>query len=485
MSNLAQLDIADRDMAAQSSRQSSRQILKTADHLMKRGQHRMALAGLLPLLQESSLDVEVLDRAASCYFQLGDFQTAISLVEVLIQLRPDLTAGWGKLAAMKHTLGDKQGAIEGYCKVLKDNKNSAYALSALNRLDPFKRNSQNASRLRKLSKSPTLSNSERSAVFSALGQIEQASNRPNSAFRFFAKAKAVQKVDYSPETMEQLVEGQIQKFRKNTTTECHRDGPRIVFVMGMPRSGTTLVETILARHSMVGTAGESTALSETLQVVRQHVKDTQRGADVWDWFGQLSEQEIAIFRQSYYGFLSQGTAVSNDVIVDKMPGNSLHLGLAHMLLPDAKFIFMSRHPLDVGLSNFATIFGAGNKFSCRLDWIGQTTRSVYRSIEDYKQKLPDQLRIQSYRGLVTNPEIQIRALLEHAELPWEPECLSPQDAEGAIRTASVEQAREKINTRALGKWQPYEQQLQPLVDALGGPDWIQAWQTQDEMSASC
>ena len=121
MSNLAQLDIADRDMAAQSSRQSSRQILKTADHLMKRGQHRMALAGLLPLLQESSLDVEVLDRAASCYFQLGDFQTAISLVEVLIQLRPDLTAGWGKLAAMKHTLGDKQGAIEGYCKVLKDN----------------------------------------------------------------------------------------------------------------------------------------------------------------------------------------------------------------------------------------------------------------------------------------------------------------------------------------------------------------------------
>ncbi|WIY24602.1 tetratricopeptide repeat-containing sulfotransferase family protein [Parasedimentitalea psychrophila] len=484
MSNSAQLDISDRDMAAQ----SSRQILKTADHLMERRQYRMALAGLLPLMQESSLDVAVLDRTASCYFQLGDCQAAISLVEVLIQLRPDLTAGWGKLAAMKHSLGDKQGAIEGYRKVLKEDKNSVFALAALNRLDPFRRDGQKASRLRKLSKSPKspkLSNAERSAVFSALGQIEHASNRPNSAFRFFAKAKAAQKADYSPEVMEQLVDGQIEKFRKNTTTECHRDGPRIVFVMGMPRSGTTLVETILARHSIVGTAGESTALSKTLQVVRQHIKDTQRGADVWDWFGQLSEQEIAIFRQSYYGFLSQGTTVSNDVIVDKMPGNSLHLGLAHMLLPNAKFIFMSRHPLDVGLSNFSTIFGTGNQFSSRLDWIGQTTRSVYRSIEDYKQKLPDQLRIQSYQGLVTNPEIQIRALLDHAGLSWEPDCLSPQDAEGAIRTASVEQAREKINTRALGKWQPYEQQLQPLVDALGGPEWIQAWQTQDKMSASC
>jgi len=322
-------------------------------------------------------------------------------------------------------------------------------------------------------------------VFNTLGQIEQTANRPSSAFRFFAKAKAAQKVDFSPDALDQLVDGQVQNFQKSAAPENDRKGPRIVFVVGMPRSGTTLVESILARHSNVGTVGESPALSKTLQVVRQHIKDTQRGAEAWDWCGQLSEQEILLFRQYYFEFIMQRTTVTDEVIVDKMPRNSLHLGLAHLLLPDAKFIFMSRHPLDVGLSNFSTSLDVGNEFSCRLEWIGRMTRSVYRSIEDYKKKLPDQLRIQSYQGLVTNPETEIRALLEHAGLSWQTDCLSPQDAVGAIRTASVQQAREKINTHALGKWEPYQEQLQPLVNALGGPDWIQDWQNQDQMSACC
>ena len=481
MPNSAQLENSSQVVASH----STQHVLTTADFLVRKGHYRMALAGLLPLLQGGSLDAGVLDRTASCYFQLGDTQTAISLVETLIEIRPDLTAVWGKLAAMKHSTGDKKGAIEGYHKVLKVSPNSALALSALNRVAPFKRNSSKAARLRTISKSKNLSSDERSAVFSALGQIEHSSNRPGAAFRFFAKAKAIKEGGFAPDAMDQLVDGQIQKFQHSSTPESQTDGPRVVFVVGMPRSGTTLVENILARHSTVGTIGESPALSKTLQVVRKHVEDTHRGADVWDWFGQLSEQEISMFRRCYYEFVSQGQNVTHDVIVDKMPHNSLNLGLAHILLPDAKFVFMSRHPLDVGLSNFSTNFHTGNEFTCRLDWIGRMTCSIYRSIEDYKNKLPDQLRIQSYQELVTAPEPQIRALLKHTNLAWQDECLAPQDVVGAIRTASVEQVREKINTKALGKWEPYQEHLQPLVDALGGPEWIRNWQTMDEMSASC
>jgi len=459
-------------------------VLKTAEHLMQKGQYRMALAGLVSALQGGSLDPAVLDKAASCYFQLGDSQTAISLLEMLTQIRPDIVAAWGKLAAMKQTVGDKQGAIEGYRKVLKGDHNSVFGLSALNRLEPFKSNSQKVARLRKLSKSKKLSNVERSLVFNTLGQCEQTANRTSSAFKFFAKAKAVQKPEFFTDELDTLVDGQTERFHSSPTAESDHKGPRVVFVVGMPRSGTTLVENILARHSMVETVGESPALSQTLQVVRQHVSGTQRGAEPWDWFGKLSAQEVSIFRQHYFELISQNSNVSHDVVVDKMPRNSFHLGLAHVLMPDAKFVFMSRHPLDVGLSNFSTNLDVGNEFSCRLEWIGRMTRVIYRSVEDYKEKLPDQLRIQSYEGLVTNPEAQIKALLDHAELPWQDDCLSPQDAVGAIRTASVDQAREKINTRALGKWQAYQEQLQPLVEALGGPKWIEAWREQDQIAAT-
>lgn len=458
-------------------------LLASVDRHIGAGEYRLALTVLIPLMQAGSYDVPILDRAATCYLQIGDTQAAISLIEVITEIRPELAMGWGKLAALKLTVGDKTGAIRGFRKALGINPNSAYALSALNGLEPFKRDSGKVARLRKLAKSTKLPPSEMQSILNTLGQVEHNSGRPKIAFRFFAKAKAVAQADFKPECMDELVDGQIRHFQANSGTDENPDGPRIVFLVGMPRSGTTLLEQILTRHSQVGTIGESPALTKTLLAVRQHVKNTQRGQNLWDWCDRLTEQETSIFRQYYYECINRDTVPSNDVIVDKMPFNSFHLGLAHTLLPDAKFVFMSRHPLDVGLSNFRTSFHSGNEFSHQLKWIGQMTRSIYRSTQDYQAKLTTQLRVQSYQGLVTNPDIQIKALLEHVGLPWQQDCLSPQDLGGAIRTASVHQVRESINTRALDKWKAYKDQLQPLLVALGGQEWVHHWQDLDSAAA--
>ena len=173
-------------------------------------------------------------------------------------------------------------------------------------------------------------------------------------------------------------------------------------------------------------------------------------------------------------------AAPGQVVVDKMPMDCLDLGLARLILPEARFVFMARHPLDVGLSNFVTAFDRGNGFSTRLDWIAHITRLVYASLDDYGPKLGAALRVQSYRALVETPEAQIRALLDHVQLPFEAACLTPEAAGGAVKTASVLQVREKINRAGLGKWHFYEEQLAPLVEALGGPEWIDTWETLDQ-----
>ena len=439
----------------------------------------------MPLLQSGCLDAPVLDRAANCYMQIGDTQTAASLLEVITQTQPRLASGWGKLAALKMTVGDEPGAIMGFRKVLEITPNSGHALAALNRLEPYKRNSAKVARLRKLAKSNKLPQSERVAVLNTLGQVEHNTGHFKSAFRYFAKSKAAAKAEFHPEAMDDLVDGQIGQFQATGIVEENSDGPRIVFIVGMPRSGTTMLEQILTRHSQTHTVGESPALTKTLQAVRHHVGDKLGKADPWDWCDSLTDHEISIFRRYYYTCAGQNAPLSGDVFVDKMPFNSFHLGLAHLLLPDAKFVFMSRHPLDVGLSNFSINFQSGNEFSRRLEWIGQMTRTVYRSMQDYKQKLPNQLRVQSYQKLVSCPEGQIKALLDHIGLPWRQDCLSPGNTDGAIRTASVQQARKEINTDALNKWKPYEEQLQPLIAALGGQEWIQNWQELDNATADC
>jgi len=160
------------------------------------------------------------------------------------------------------------------------------------------------------------------------------------------------------------------------------------------------------------------------------------------------------------------------------------MGFARMILPDAKFIFMMRHPLDVGLSLFSKDFAEGQAFTKRLEWIGHQIRTVYASLDDYLPKLGSRLRLQSFRALVEQPEQQLRGILGHLDLDWDPACLSPEDYTGTVNTASLVQIREGINTKGLGKWRRYETELAPLVAALGGWEWIKEWEQRDAAAAA-
>lgn len=459
--------------------------LAAVDQLMAGGRFAQALQLLIPVLRSDFDDATVLDRAAVCYFRVGDCQTALKLMELLLDVVPANAAAWGKFAAMKASAGDRTGAAAAYRKALELSPENVSFIAGLNLVQPVPVNSPHVSRLKALAASATVSVAEQVLAHATLARIEEKQGNFKLAFAHYKSANELKDADYDAESVGTRVKDQARFFEacRAADAQADADASRMLFITGMPRSGTTLVESSLSRHPEICSIGESSALDKTAGAVRQYVAARGGGTGWWDWFGQLDEEAIRQFRAYFYQCAFQNERPEGRVVLDKMPLNCFELGLAHVLLPDARFVFMSRHPLDTGLSNFKTNFHAGNGFSARLEWIGHITRSVLSSVQDYQSKLGSQLRIQSYEALVSHPEEQIRALLAHAGLDWHEACLRPEENEAAVNTASLLQVREKINTGALGKWRRYQEELEPLAGALGGSEWIGSWQAWDRQAA--
>lgn len=447
------------------------------DKLIVSDQYVQAMSQLLPILEADPTNIESLDRVSICSFHLGDTKTALAMLEVIVANHPDKIPYRINLAEMRQLSGDVEGAISECHRVLKFDPKHVRAMYHLNHMQPFGRDSKWVARLRKLDRSKTLSSVAQAQASNTLGRVEMASGRSKAAFRHFARANSALRLKYDFDSVKQRVDDQVAHFETKRHTVANTDDPRVIFVCGLPRSGTTLVESILTRHQQVGSVGETQALPLISSSARQFLGSDQ---NFWEWLGSRSEQEITILRNQYFRTAFKGLPNKHQVIVDKLPLNCLNLGLAQILLPEAKFLFMVRHPLDVGLSNFSTNYGERNRFSTRLPWIGAMTREVYRSAEDYAEKLGGQMRFQSFRALVQNPAQQIRAIVDHADLPWQEDCLNPEQGNNTVLTASTLQVRQKINTNGLDKWKTCEEQLQPLVDALGGQEWLQHWQDLDD-----
>lgn len=459
--------------------QGAKKAADVAADLMETGQFAQALQVLLPVLKGGSMDAAVLERAANCFHALGDAATAISLMEVFTSTWPHVAVAWTRLAAMRQTGGQIEQAIADLRRALELDPDNVTALVSLCRLEPFAAQSSMAQRLEGLSKNAGLAARDRRMVLNALGLIEAKAGRPALAFSHFLNSKDLSPGEFNAGATKARVRDQKQRFQPLAHEQADTGDPRVIFVCGLPRSGTTLAENILLRHSQVDSIGESEALKHTLYAVRAHCQSRGLGPGYWDWAGVLDPQEREAFRQFYFQHALRGRPAGAPVIADKMPLNCLALGLAQHLLPDARFVFMSRHPMDTGLSSIMADFAGGNAFTRRLDWLGGMTRLVYESAWDYQHKLGGQFRAQSYRALVSDPNAQIARLLEHAGLEWEDSCLSPEKSSKAVVTASLVQVRQKINTGALDKWKPYAAQLEPLKEALGGDEWLREWEDWD------
>ena len=251
-------------------------------------------------------------------------------------------------------------------------------------------------------------------------------------------------------------------------------GPRPVFVVGMPRSGTTLVETILSRHPEVLAGGEMPHIGDVEAALLNWTREElgyKGGANGMleqvprDYFSRNAEAVAARVRG-----LARGRSFS--VFTDKLPENTQRLGLISLLFPDARIIYVRRHPLDCCISNLFLHFQRGSGYAFSQTLLGERYRQVAETMDLWKTTLGLPILEVSYEALVGDPEPLIRRMIAFAGLDWDEACLTPHKSARSIGTANQFQVRQPINTGSVGRWRHYEAWIEPLIAALGGPDAI-------------
>ncbi len=242
--------------------------------------------------------------------------------------------------------------------------------------------------------------------------------------------------------------------------------PRPVFIVGMPRSGTSLVEQILASHPAVYGAGETHALRNCLR--------EELPPDVGDYAlpGQLPGLDAAALQRvaaRYSRYLDE-IAPGAERITNKLPGNMVFVGLIRLLYPGARIVHCRRDPMDTCHSCYTKLFTTGHPFSYELGELGRFHRMYQRLMAGWRGLLPEGAMLEVvYEDLVADVEAGARRLVEHCGLAWDPVCLSFHTAARPVRTASLAQVRQPIYSSSVGRWKKYEQELAPLKEALSGP----------------
>jgi tetratricopeptide (TPR) repeat protein len=300
----------------------------------------------------------------------------------------------------------------------------------------------------------------------ALGKYYDDLARYPEAFAAYSRANELSKrhgSDYDRAGLEQRVAEIMRSFDRAFLREAHlgaSDSELPVFVVGMPRSGTTLTEQILASHSQAFGAGE--------------VNFWDRAAELFSRAGSGAPARRSALTDLARDYLARVSERSGGVrrVIDKMPANFLHAGLIHVALPHARILHMQRHPLDTCLSLYFQNFGDRHPHARDLDSLAHYYGQYVRITDHWRAVLPESTLLEvPYEALVADQEHWTRRMLEFIGLSWDPRCLDFHRTERVVITASRAQVRQKINARSIGRWrnyEPYLAPLKPLLERVGG-----------------
>lgn len=397
----------------------------------------------------------------------GDFDQAIAWAEEAIELNPEGIAPKNNLARILAMIGDKKKAADLHNKVLDEHAEDLGAIGGLGDINKFSKGDPNIKVLEKLYKhdpETILEEKEKTSIGFILGQAYGDTGQYAKSIRTLTDSNARRRKFLEYDFQREVDRFDLMKhvFEPITPADyADTDKPddrQMIFILGMPRSGTSLTEQILSTHSQVYGAGELHYMGEET-------------AELMYMFGLQPEVKLVkvafdSIRAAYLNHI-ESLGVKERIITDKMPHNFLNLGYVLACFPEAKVIHLNRDPVAVCLSCFQKYFPAhGMGFTFDLQDLGRYYGMYLDMMNYWRQKFPGRIYELDYRDLTENQEEQTRLLLEHCDLPWEDSVLDFHKTRRGVLTASQMQVREKMYKGSSDVWKKYRKYLGPLLDAL-------------------
>jgi tetratricopeptide (TPR) repeat protein len=437
--------------------------------LRKRQKFAEALEQAQQLLATNPQNPQFQSLFAIESMQTGDYDTALEVFDkILEQLPADPVTHTSKGHAFK-TLGQYEDAVDAYHEAVDHAPHHGEAYYSLANLKVYSFADDEIRQMQEQETNRNLSHMDRVYLQFALGKAHEDRSEFETAFGYYASGNALKKSlsTYDAATMSADLKAQREVctrelFERRQGTG--HDAPDPVFVVGLPRAGSTLLEQILSSHSQV----DGTLELPNILSLSQRLRRRGRQSDSSPYpqiLNDLGDEELESFGRQYI----EDTQIHRKgapFFIDKMPNNFRHIGLIHLILPNAKIIDARRHPMSCCFSGFKQLFAEGQEFTYDLADLGRYYCDYVELMDHWDAALPGQVLRVHYEDVVNFTDREVRRILEFCELPFEDACVRFYETRRSVRTPSSEQVRQPIYTSGLEQWRHFEPWLDDLKSAL-------------------
>jgi Flp pilus assembly protein TadD len=416
----------------------------------------------------ASVDVGNFMNLGAALDALGRFDEADAAYDTVIARAPQLPQGHYALGRRLEQRGEAEGAAKEFRQALATDPEMASAYLSLSALPRYGLTEEERGRMVSLLERTELSDDDRSSLLYALGRVAERERKYDVAFHWMRLANDIdhRRTGFNEIDNLDFINRTAATFDANCWAGLPKgsDCERPVFIIGMPRSGTTLVEQIITSHPAAAGGGELTELPEIANGLARGDGSARLYPEcVLD----LTATQAAALAERYLARLRQ---VDHDAlrVTDKLPFNFRHLGLITALFPRARIIHCRRDPRDIAVSCYFIKFHRPISFACNLFELGAYLRHYQVLMAHWRRVLPQPMLEIQYEDLVTDPERHVRRIIDFCGLPWDEACLNFYSSERKVRTASVNQVRRPMYVSSIGRWRLYGKHLAPLYAEFEG-----------------